>query len=132
MTEQRKMLRTVSLSEGENHFRIETLILGAGNDIQIYIGGGGTPHIGSVAICLPRESRDGSGRPSCTTSVYNVLGHKDDALSVLFAEAFCRKFACAVVASAGVHMDNARPEDLKEILAISGRLLKKAIEKWRE
>ena len=130
MSRRREGLRPIVLSEGEAPFRVEVLISGAGNEVQLHIGGGEAPHIGGVAVSLPRESLDGSGKASCTTSVYNILGHKDDKLAVMFSEAFCRKFACVAVASAGVHIDGAKPEDLERFLNLSERLLKRALDAW--
>ncbi|MDR2295636.1 MAG: hypothetical protein LBD95_02465 [Clostridiales Family XIII bacterium] len=122
--------RALRLSEGEAPLRVELLICAAGDDVQLYIGGGERSHIGGVAVSLPRESLDGSGRASCTTSVYNLLGHKDDGPAVMFAEAFCEKFACVAVASAGIHLDGARPEDVETFLRLSERLLKRALAEW--
>ncbi|MDR3294537.1 MAG: hypothetical protein LBT26_01730 [Clostridiales Family XIII bacterium] len=122
--------RTLALQKGEAPFRVHAQISRAGNDIQIYIGGGSAPHIGSVAVSQPRASLDGSGAISCTTSVHNLLGHKDDRLAVLFAEAFCREYACVAVAAAGFHMDRAHPSDVERVLTYAEELLEKALRQW--
>lgn len=44
----------------------------------VCVGGGTYSHIGSVVLALPRESIMGDGRVSCTLSMINVVGHKDD------------------------------------------------------
>ncbi|MDR1571002.1 MAG: hypothetical protein LBS32_00590 [Clostridiales Family XIII bacterium] len=122
---------TTALTEGDAPFRIGARVSGAGDGVQLYIGGGDAPHIGSVAVSLPRPSLDGSEDMSCTTSVYNILGHKDDRIAVMFAEAFCREFGCVAVAAAGVHVDGAGPGDIDRFLALSERLLERALAEWR-
>ncbi|MBI3122079.1 MAG: hypothetical protein HYZ03_07340, partial [candidate division NC10 bacterium] len=43
--------------------------------------GGDIPHIGAVAISIPRPSRADARRRSATTSVFALLGHKEDELA---------------------------------------------------
>jgi hypothetical protein len=122
---------TIALTEGEAPFCVGARVSCAGDGVHLYIGGGEAPHIGSVAISLPRASLDGGDNVSCTTSVYNIMGHKDDRIAVMFAEAFCREFACVAVASAGVHVDGLGPEGIGSFLALSERLLERALAEWR-
>jgi hypothetical protein len=130
MDVQTKLPASMAVTAGELPLRLDVLISRAGRDITMYIGGGTAPHIGSVVISQPRESLSGSGHRSCTTSVYNLLGHKDDQIAVLFAEAFCKKYGIVVVVSAGMHIDKASPSELKKILSLARRLLKKSLTLW--
>jgi hypothetical protein len=85
--------------------------------IQVYVGGGEAPHVGSVAISEPRESLRRDGSRSCTTSVINRLAHKDAALAVPLAEALCVATNQVVVVTAGAHVDNAGPEEIERLLS---------------
>jgi hypothetical protein len=125
-------IRMLTLSEGRHPFRMHAFVCGAGNDIQIFVVGGTSPHIGSVAISQSRRSLNKPGQLSCTTSVHNILGHKDDRISVMFSEAFCREFSCLVAVSAGVHLDDATPEDTEKLMRVAERLLKKSVSAWRQ
>ncbi|MFR9190881.1 MAG: hypothetical protein ACLVL7_12145 [Anaerotruncus massiliensis (ex Togo et al. 2019)] len=63
--------------------------------------GGGRSHIGSVAIAQPRPSLRGDGSVSCTCSVWNQPGHKDEAVARPVAERLCRALNTVVVVTAG-------------------------------
>jgi hypothetical protein len=120
--------KSVSLTEGEFPFSVTAVILRAGDDIQIYVGGGERAHIGGVAVSLPHGGRDDPLRPSCTTSVFNRPEHRDGQVAELFADAFCRSFGRAVCVSAGIHVDGAEEADLRRLLDVCGTLLKRSIE----
>ena len=49
-----------------------------GHDLCVIVSGGDAPHIGSVTVSIPRSSLADSNDNSATTSVLNMLGHKDD------------------------------------------------------
>lgn len=83
---------------------------------MLYLGGGDKPHIGTVIISQPRSSMRDSNVTSCTTSVINRLSHKDDSIITPIAEAICKKTDSMVVASGGVHIDNASEEDIKRLI----------------
>ncbi|MDN5302141.1 MAG: hypothetical protein PWQ60_1655 [Thermoanaerobacteraceae bacterium] len=98
---------------GEGKFSLEAVVTVTQEGVNIYLGGGERPHIGSVAVSQPRSSLKGDGGISCTTSVLNLLGHKDDCLAVPMAEELCRRLKQTVVVTAGVHIDNATAEDIQ-------------------
>jgi hypothetical protein len=83
--------------------------------LNIYLGGGESPHIGTVAISQPRPSLRGDGTISCTTSVFNLLAHKDDSLAIPLAEILCKKLNQVVVVTAGVHIDKADDGDIARV-----------------
>jgi hypothetical protein len=103
------------ISDGEYSLKSLTLVTREG--VQVYVGGGTRAHIGSVALSQPRPSLSGDESASSTTSVLNLLGHKDDSLAVPLAEQICRRTGQAVVVTAGVHIDGARPEEIERLLA---------------
>ena len=80
--------------------------------LNIYLGGGEAPHIGTVVISQPRLSLTGDGSISCTTSVYNFLAHKDDGVAIPLAEKLCKELNKIIVVTAGVHLDNAKDADI--------------------
>jgi len=98
-------------------FSLHAVSVQTKDGIQVYVGGGQQPHVGSVAISEPRESLRKDGSRSCTTSVINRIGHKDAALAVPLAEALCVATSQVVVVTAGAHVDNARPEEIERLLA---------------
>ncbi len=87
-----------------------------GDDCLVSLRGGDKAHIGSVAMAVPRPSLTGVGR-SATVSTLNRTGHKDDFLANPIAHEVAARMDCVVVCSAGVHVDDATPEQIKAIQA---------------
>lgn len=86
----------------------------SGGGILVYLCGGDAPHIGSAVLAEPRESLTGRGW-SCSSSVMNLCGHKDEALARPLAETLCRTFRRPVCVCAGVHVEGATAGQLAEI-----------------
>jgi hypothetical protein len=120
---------TFFIKVGQDKYTIYAVVTVSGCGINVYIGGGEKPHIGTVAISQPRLSLKGDGNISCTTSVFNLLGHKDDYIAVPVAEDLCKKTNQTVVVSAGVHIENAAQEDIEKIKMLAEELNKKIAEK---
>jgi hypothetical protein len=78
--------------------------------------GGDRPHIGAVAIGVPRPSLARSARRSATTSVMALLGHKEDDLARSAATHLARRLGVPTVVTAGMHLHGARPEDIRTVL----------------
>ena len=91
---------TRQLSFAEISIEIERV----GGDILILIRGGDKPHIGSVVLAVPRPSLTGENF-SCTSSVLNVVGHKD--------ETICR---AVTVCTGGFHVDNLTAAQIQEVV----------------
>lgn len=107
---------------GEGRHLLEAMVTVTEEGINIYFGGGEKAHIGAIVISQPRLSLTGDGSISCTTSVINLLDHKDDKIAKPLSEELCKEFNQVVVVSAGVHVDNAAVEDLK-ILLDNGKIM---------
>ena len=95
---------------------IEFEIQPVGEDIFILIRGGDKPHIGSCVLSIPRPSLAGDEKISCTSSVLNVVGHKDENICRLVAESFCKKFNTTVICTGGFHVDNLTAEKIAEVV----------------
>lgn len=100
-----KKEHTVTVSAGEGRFRLwATAVTTDGNGINVTVGGGKEPHIGAVAVAVPRPSLKDPSQISATTSVYLLVGHKDDALAKPLADRMARALNQPVVVAAGVHI----------------------------
>jgi hypothetical protein len=97
---------------GSGKYELKAVAAVTADGINVYVGGGEKSHIGSIAVSQPRSSLKGDGSMSCTTSVFNVLGHKDDGIAVPMAEDICRRTGMAVVVTAGIHVDDATSDDI--------------------
>lgn len=114
------MIQMRHLEKELSFSRFSLDIYPVGEDIAAVLSGGERPHIGCAVLALPRPSLTGSGAVSCTSSVLNAAGHKDEAVCRQTAEALCRRYNAAVTCTGGFHQDNITPEQIEE--------LKKALE----
>ena len=87
-----------------------------GDDCLVSLRGGDKAHIGSTAMAVPRASLTGVGR-SATVSTLNRVGHKDDFLANPIAHEVAARLDCAGTCVAGVHVDDATPEQIAAIQA---------------
>ena len=99
----------------DGKYTIESVIVKTISGVNIYLGGGEESHIGTVVISIPRPSLTGDGSISCTTSLFNLISHKDDILAVPLAEELAKQLNQVVVVSAGVHIERATSEEITRI-----------------
>lgn len=102
---------TRQLSFSELTIEIKSL----GEDILISLSGGDKPHIGSAVLAVPRKSFSGDSI-SCTSSVLNVTGHKDEKICRYVAEIFCKRYNAVTVCAGGFHCDNLTAAQIQEVV----------------
>lgn len=107
-----RVIKDIILSFSELHIEISRV----GEDYSIVISGGFKPHIGCAVLSIPRTSLTGDGSISCTSSVINVLGHKDEEICRLTAEMICKKKNVAVVCAGGFHVDDIKEAQIREVV----------------
>ncbi|MBR0400167.1 MAG: hypothetical protein IJH95_05075 [Mogibacterium sp.] len=87
-----------------------------GNDVLAVIQGGDKPHIGCAVLSVPRKSLSGDGTVSCTSSVINITGHKDEQICRFISESIAAELKVNVVCSGGFHIDNISEEGIREVI----------------
>lgn len=102
------------------------VVVPMGSDCSINICGGCAPHVGTVALAVPRPSLTGSGT-SATVSVLNCTGHKDDVIACDVAKRVSSECGCVVTCTCGIHIDNATQHELEQLSTVGEVLAKKAI-----
>ncbi len=85
-----------------------------GRDLLITVKGG-TAHVGCVVLAIPRESLTGDASTSCTSSVMNVVGHKDEMICRYLAEKAAKKYKVTVVCTGGIHIDGITKEEIEDL-----------------
>ena len=95
--------------------------------LAVNLVGGDVPHIGAVAISIPRPSRADARRRSATTSVFALLGHKEDELARPFAASLAQALGRTTVVVAGVHIRRAGPGDIAKVFENAGRAVETII-----
>lgn len=112
MTKMEK-LTTYSACFGEGQYRVEAVAVTCGRDVAVTAAGGTGPHIGAAVLAVPRPSMADPSRMSSSSSVICVTGHKDDEIAKHAAQILASSLGCIVTVIAGIHIDNAAPEDIK-------------------
>ncbi len=119
-------MRRFELSIEEGNYPLHSLSLLVGEDLVTCIWGGTQPHIGAVAIALPRPSIADPNVVSSTSSVFTVLGHKEDELVKMVSERLSARLQKNVVVAAGVHWDHLEEDAIIEIMdncrALAGKV----------
>ncbi len=119
------MIRAKTFVSGALPYKLSAEVKFVGADLLVVISGGDTPHIGSVAVALPRPSLQNRRVISATSSVYNVLGHKDQAIVQRVSEVLAATLNCTVVVTAGFHLDGISRVGIKRVLENAEKLAEK-------
>jgi hypothetical protein len=106
-------MQALSLKTGEGKFEVCLNAVFMGRDVAVTISGGETPHIGAVAVAIPRKSLRGDGSDSASVSVICIPGHKEDELVQITAKRLSTIWGCHVTVTAGLHIDRATPSDIE-------------------
>ena len=103
------------------------MVILVGDDLLVSIRGGTHPHIGAVALALPRPSLKDKKKTSATSSVLTVLGHKEDQTVKVVSESLSAVFKKNTVVTAGIHWDGLKPEEIHLIVKLTDKLTQKII-----
>lgn len=103
----------VSSGDGLHRVSISAVVVGSG--LVVVVSGGTTPHIGAVAIAIPRPSLKNPSQLSCSTSVYCVPNHKDDEVAKQIADRISPALNRTTVVTVGLHVDAATPEEIQKL-----------------
>lgn len=107
--------------------KISMHITKVGDDYNIVLEGGEKPHIGCTVIAIPRLSLKGDGSISCTSSVFNLTGHKDEMICRYAAEKICAEKKAVVACCGGFHIDEISEERIEEVIIAVKELCEKII-----
>jgi hypothetical protein len=117
------MIRVLEYATGEGDYRIDARVALCGRDVTVTVGGGTRPHVGAVAVAFSQPSLKDPARRSATASVIAVPGHKEDEIAREAALQLSRALDATVVVSAGLHVDDATPEEIEALVANFRRLI---------
>jgi phage gp45-like len=111
------------LKTSEGAYDLEASVRRVGRDVLVAIWGGEKPHIGAVAVAQPRPSLRDPQITSATTSVFCLVGHKEDELAKAAAEVLAAALNATVVVTAGIHWDDLSFEGIQQVIHNSQILL---------
>lgn len=99
-----------------SRYQIELKALACGSDYSVTICGGSRYHIGATALGCAKKEADGLPGTKATVSVICALGHRDDEVVRWAARYLATELKCNVSVTAGVHIDEASPEELNILM----------------
>ena len=85
-----------------------------GNGLCVMLTGGELAHIGGVAYAAPRNKSNADGITADISTVCGS-GHKDVYAAAIAAKKICVSLGETICVTAGIHVDNATPEELERI-----------------
>ncbi len=109
-------MKKKTFSCGSPPYKVEAQVTLIGSDLLVSLYGGSKPHIGSVAVALPRPSLKDKKQMSSTSSVYNFLGHKDYVIAQRVAELLSSRLNKNVVVVAGIHIDGISKKGIAKVI----------------
>lgn len=118
-------MRRMTFSVGSSPYKVEAEVRLIGSDLLVVLYGGNKPHIGSIAVALPRPSLKEKKLMSSTSSVYNFLGHKDYVVTQRVSELLSSKLNRNVVVVAGIHIDKIKQKGIEKVLENCDKLTHK-------
>ena len=108
-------IRKEHVSFGRGEHRIDLFATITPDGLVATIVGGKRPHVGAVAVGIPRPSLAEPSRLSVTSSVLTLIGHKDDEVARPIAEKLAKGLNKTSVVVAGMHIEGADREDIKTL-----------------
>lgn len=112
----------IKIEEGHGKHKVFLSTVKSGEDLTVVVYGGEKPHIGAIAISIPRPSLKDSQKTSTSTSVITLVGHKEDDLAKNIAEDITRITKSNTIAVVGLHVEKASTRDI-EILILNTKKL---------
>ena len=103
---QNDVTQSVRSSVGDGIFKVFAEVKIIGYDLILSVWGGTMPHIGSISVSVPRPGLKDGTSMSSTSSVINLIGHKDEVVARKFSEQLAAKFNKNAIATAGIHIDD--------------------------
>jgi hypothetical protein len=101
-----------------------------GEDLCVIVSGGDSPHIGAVTLSVPRPSLADSNNISATTSVLNLLGHKDDEAAKCVSHTLSSRLNKNVVVTCGIHVDNITASEIDITICLLKELTEMLLKKY--
>ncbi|MGI6318803.1 MAG: hypothetical protein ACOX1J_08810 [Dethiobacteria bacterium] len=125
----------LSLVEGETPYQVQVSAFLIGDDLAVMVYGGDKPHVGAIAVSIPRPSLKDPQAISSTTSVFALIGHKEDELAKKMAGKLASALNRKVVLTAGIHVDDLTVSGIREIESNCSKVLEqllKQLTKYRD
>ena len=125
------MAQSFKANAGEGKLAV-TGILTLTQDAVLQLYGGTLEHVGSITVSIPRPSLLDSSRTSVTSSVINLPSHREELVGRPAAEMLAVALERPVVCVAGIYVDDATDDELKQLTENSGAVVRLLIKKHQQ
>lgn len=105
----------ITFAGGNEPYKVKISALLVGDDLVVIVRGGEEPHVGAVAVSIPRPSLANAEEISSSTSVFTLIGHKEDELARIMAGKIASTLERNVILTTGIHVDNISGEGIKTV-----------------
>lgn len=109
---------------GSGRHALEAVAVVCGAGVTVTLASAEHGHLGATAQAVPR----GEPGRTATTSTLVVPGHRDDVPAREMAAELSTRLGVPVAVSAGMHADDATPEDIEAFLACARELTEQVAE----
>ena len=117
----------ITLTKEFNNLPINCTVVKMGKDLNISIYGGHKPHIGAVALGIPRPSLEDKEKISSSVSVLTITGHKEDVIVQKCAKILASSLNSTVVVSCGIHIKDITFDDIQNLNSVISELISEII-----
>lgn len=90
-----------------------------GGDLSVVIHGGHKSHLGAISI----------GETGMEIVTHSFPGHKEQYITAVWAEKIAVKTGKKVCVQAGIHYEDATEEQIRDILALTDKMLQTILER---
>jgi hypothetical protein len=125
-------MKKFSVEVSKGPLRIYSFVQRIGSDLLVSIWGGIRPHIGAVAMAVPRPSLKDPKKMSATSSNFTFVGHKEDLLAKKISEKIASQLKTNVIVTAGIHWDKLPPHKIETIEKLTDSLTDLILKKLEE
>lgn len=119
------------LSAQAGRLKIDISLIPMGKDLCVVISGGEVPHLGAVAISQSRASLDDPKKLSASTSVFALVGHKEDELARMVAHTITKNLGKNAVVCCGIHLDQITMQEIEETKKLVEKVTERIIEYFK-
>jgi len=108
-----------------------------GNGLVVCILGGEVPHVGAVALSVPRAGLRHTEGISATSSVLTLVGHMEDEIAKPASWKIAKELNQVTVVIAGIHIESDPPyhateSELKQLAASTKEVTDKLIAEFKQ
>ena len=121
----------IVMTEGSMPYEVRAEVCQIGEDVVVLVSGGEKPHVGAVAVGIPRPSLEDPDVVSSTASVFALVGHKEDDVAKIIARKISALLNKNTVVTVGIHVDNINAEGIKLIQENCNKVVERILQHYR-